>query len=205
MRSIMIAAAALALAAPAFSQTPAAAPSKAPAGSYVLDKAHSSVNWKGLHQGMSWYTARFTTYDITLDFNQDDVTKSKVTATIDPKSVLTDDAKKRANGQSGFDAEVGDKILKGAEFPQIKFASTKIEKTGETMGKMTGDLTFMGVTKPVTLDVTLNGGRMDARTQKYKVGFTATGTVNQADFGMSGPGSVANGIKLEINAEFSQK
>ena len=60
-------------------------------------------------------------------------------------------------------------------------------------------------TKPITLDITLNGGRMDARTQKYKVGFTATGTVMQADWGMNGPGSVANGVKLEINAEFSQK
>lgn len=200
MRSIVIAAAAaLALTAPAFAQ---GAPSKAPAGAYVLDKAHSSVNWKTLHQGMSWYTARFTTYDITLDFNQDDVTKSKITATIDPKSVLTDDAKKRANGQSTFDTEVGEKILGGKE---IKFVSTKIEKTGDTTGKMTGDLTFLGVTKPITLDVTLNGGRMDARTQKYKVGFTATGTVMQADWGMNGPGSVANGVKLEINAEFSQK
>lgn len=205
MRKLLVAAVLGALlAGPALAQQ-GSAPAKAPAGAYVLDKPHSSIIWKGLHQGMSWYTARFTGYDITLDFNQDDVSKSKITATINPKTVLTDDAQKRASGQSGFDAEVGDKIFQAAKFPEIKFASTKIEKTGETTGKMTGDVTFLGVTKPVTFDVVMNGGRADARTQKFKVGFTATGSIERGEFGMTGPGSVADEIKVEINAEFSQK
>jgi len=202
MRSIVLAAAALAtLGAPAFAQ---GAPSKAPAGTYILDKPHSSIEWKVLHQGMSWYSARFTKYDITLDFNQDDVSKSKITATIDAKSVLTDDAAKRADGKSTFDKELGEETLAAAK--GIKFVSTKIEKTGEKTGKMTGDLTFLGVTKPVTLDVVMNGGRASIQTQnKFKVGFTATTTLNQADWGMNGPGSVAQGVKIEINAEFVQK
>jgi polyisoprenoid-binding protein YceI len=205
MRFVVIAAAfaaplALTMASPAFAQ---GAPAKAPAGTYVLDKPHSSIEWKALHQGMSWYSARFTKYDITLDFNQDDVSKSKITATIDARSVLTDDAAKRADGKSTFDKELGEETLAAAK--GIKFVSTKIEKIGEKTGKMTGDLTFLGVTKPITLDVVMNGGRMDARTQKYKVGFTATTTINQADWGMNGPGSVAPGVKLEINAEFAQK
>lgn len=204
MRALLIAAAAGALlVAPATAQ--GAAPSKAPAGAYVLDRPHSNISWKGLHQGMSWYIGRFTAYDITLEFNQDDVTKSKVTAAIDPKSVVTDDAKKRPDGKSTFDAELGADTLGGDKFPHIKFVSTKVTKTGENTGKMTGDLTFLGVTKPVTLDVTLNGGRMDARTQKYKVGFSATGSIKRGEFGMTGPGSVADEIKLEINAEFAQK
>ncbi|HEV7694585.1 MAG TPA: YceI family protein [Hyphomonadaceae bacterium] len=203
LRSFGIAALFAALAAPAFAQA-APAPAKAPVGTYVLDKPHSSIDWKILHQGMSWYTARFTKYDITLDFNADDVSKSKVTATIDPKSVLTDDAAKRPDGKSTFDKELGEDTLGGAK--GIKFISTKIEKTGEKTGKMTGDLTFLGVTKPVTLDVVFNGGRSSAQTQnKFKAGFTATTTLNQADWGLNGPGSVAQGVKIEINAEFVQK
>ena len=202
MRSVVIAAAFAALAAPALAQS--AAPAKAPAGTYVLDKPHSSIEWKVLHQGMSWYSARFTRYDITLDFNADDVSKSKVTATIDPKSIVTDDAAKRPDGKSTFDKELGEDTLGGAK--GIKFVSTKIVKTGDNTGKMTGDLTFLGVTKPVTLDVIMNGGRASAQTQmKFKAGFTATTTLNQADWGMTGPGSVAQGVKIEINAEFVQK
>jgi polyisoprenoid-binding protein YceI len=201
MRFVVIAAAFAALAMPALAQS--AAPAKAPAGTYVLDKPHSSIEWKVLHQGMSWYSARFTRYEIALEFNQDDVSKSKVTATIDPKSIVTDDAAKRADGKSTFDKELGEDTLGGAK--GIKFVSTKVVKTGDNAGKMTGDLTFLGVTKPVTLDVVMNGGRMDVRTQKYKVGFTATGTINRSDWGMSGPGSAADNVKLEINAEFAQK
>ena len=209
MRSVLIAAAAaLALAAPAFAQQGAApAPAKAPAGAYVLDKPHASLLWKGLHQGLSFYSARFNTFDIQLDFNPDDVTKSKITATIDPKSIETDDDAKRASGQSKFDSELADgaTFFNSAKFPQITFASTAITKSGDNTGKMTGDLTFLGVTKPVTLDVTMNGGRADARTQKFKVGFTATGSLKRSDFGMSPGGSLADEIRLEINAELIQK
>src|SRR5262249_55904370 len=148
-----------------------------PAGTYVLDKPHSSIEWKVLHQGMSWYSARFTKYDISLEFNADDVSKSRVTATIDPKSVVTDDAAKRAPAPSTFDKELGEDTLGGTK--AIKFVSTKIVKTGDNTGKMTGDLTFLGVTKPVTLDVVFNGGRASAQTQgKFKAGFTATTTLN---------------------------
>jgi len=206
MRRLLIAiAAAAALSAPAFAQTPAA--TKAPAGAYTLDKPHASLVWKGLHQGLSYYAARFNKFDIQLDFNPDDVTKSKVTATIDPKSVETDDESKRANGQSKFDTELADdaNYFNSAKFPQITFASTAITKTGDNSGKMTGNLTFLGVTKPVTLDIVMNGNRPDARTQKHKVGFTATGAFKRSEFGLTGSGSMADEIKLEINAEFIQK
>jgi hypothetical protein len=69
---------------------PALAQGAAPAGAYVSDKTHTTIQWQGLHNGLSWYTGRFTNFDIQLTFNPADVTKSKVTATIDPKSIETD-------------------------------------------------------------------------------------------------------------------
>jgi polyisoprenoid-binding protein YceI len=207
MRNMFIAlAAASILGAPAFAQgAPPAAPQVAPAGAYVLDPAHSSFIWRLNHRNLSWYTARFVLFNIELDFNPADVTKSKVTATIDPKSVETD--YQRNSGvpnAKDFNAEIYNQFLKAAEHPKITFASTSITKTGDKTGKMTGDLTFLGVTKPVTLDVTFIGNANDPRTQKHKVGFSASGSFKRSDFGMSA-GPNGDEARVEINAEFTQK
>ncbi len=205
MRNLVIAAVAAAiLAAPAAAQNAA----QAPAATYVVDKPHSSIQWKGLHQGLSWYVARFTDFDITVDFDPADVSKSKVTASIDPRSVETDYERTRpANRNDDFNAELatGERYFNAGKFPKITFASTAITKTGDNTGRMTGNLTFLGVTKPVTLDVTYIGNRNDARLQKHKIGFQAVGTIDKTDFGMAAGGSIANDVKIEINAELIQK
>ena len=199
MRSLLLAAAIATLSAPAFAQAPAA--------TYGVDKPHSSVIWKGLHQGLSWYAARFTNFDITVDFNEADVSKSKVTASVDLKSVETDYAKTRpANRNDDFNAELGgERFLNSAKFPQATFTSTSITKTGDKTGKMTGNLTFMGISKPVTFDVTYIGNRNDPRAQKHKIGFQAVGSLKRSDFGVAVGGPVGDEIKLEINAELIQK
>jgi len=199
MRTLVLAVALATLSAPAFAQ--------APTGTYAVDKTHASLTWKGLHQGLSWYTARFTSFDITLDFNEADVSKSKVTASVDLKSVETDFAKTRpASSNSDFNAELGgERFLNSAKFPQATFTSTAISKTGDKTGKMTGNLTFMGVSKPVTFDITYVGNRNDPRSQKHKVGFQAVGSLKRSDFGVPVGGPIGDEIKLEINAELIQK
>lgn len=200
MRRFLIAAAAFAaLAAPAMAQAPAA--------TYAVDKTHASVTWKGLHQGLSWYIARFTNFDITVDFNEADVSKSKVTASVDMKSVETDFAKTRpASRNEDFNADLGgERFLNAVKFPQATFTSTAISKTGDKTGKMTGNLTFLGVTKPVTFDVTYIGNRNDPRSQKHKIGFQAVGSFKRSDFGVAVGGPLGDEIKLEINAELIQK
>lgn len=201
MRPLLLSLAAAALfAAPALAQ--------APTGTYVSDKTHTSITWKGLHNGLAWYPARFTNFEITLDFNEADVTKSKVSATIDPKSVETDFARTRPAGNTtDFNAEVatGERFLNGAKFPEIKFVSTAVTKTGDKTGKVTGNLTFLGVTKPVTLDVRYTGNRNDPRSQKHKVGFEVTGSIKRTDFGMPASGPIGDEIRLEIHSELVQK
>jgi polyisoprenoid-binding protein YceI len=197
-----------ALAALALLAGPAAAQGTAPAGDYVLDKTHATLQWQGLHNGLSWYTARFVNFDVQLKFDPADVTKSKVTATIDPKSIETDFAKTRPAGNTtDFNAELANdaRFFNSGKFPQITFTSTAVTKTGENKGKMTGNLTFLGVTKPVTLDVTYIGFRSYPAPRKPKVGFQAVGTINKTQWGMAAGGSIADDIKIEINAEFAQK
>lgn len=188
--------------------TAAAQTAPAPAGVYVSDKTHTSITWKGLHNGLSWYSARFTGFTISVEFNEADVARSKVTATIDPKSIETDYARTRPAGNTtDFNNELatGERFLNGGKFPQISFASTTISKTGPKAGKMTGNLTFLGVTKPVTLDVTYVGHRDDPRLQKHRIGLQAVGTFNRSTFGMPIGGSLGDEILLEINAELVQK
>lgn len=211
MRRLLTAiAAATLLTAPALAQgTPAApAATTAPAGAYVSDRPHTSIQWQGLHNGLAWYSGRFTNFDIQLTFDPADVTKSKVTATIDPKSVETDYARTRPAGRTDdFNAELatGERYFNSAKFPQITFASTAVTKTGANTGKMTGNLTFLGVTKPVTLDVTYIGNRNDPRANKHKVGFQLKGSFNRSDWGMPKGGPMGDEIKMEINAELVQK
>jgi len=130
MRHILAGFAAMALLA-----GPAAAQGAAPAGAYAVDKTHATVQWQGLHNGLSWYTARFTAFDIQLNFDPADVTKSKVTASIDPKSIETDFLKMRpAESKTDFNAELatGDRWFNGNKFPTITFASTAVTKTAPT-------------------------------------------------------------------------
>jgi polyisoprenoid-binding protein YceI len=188
--------------APALAQ---AAPA-APAGAYVNDATHTSLEWRIKHQGLSFYTARFTKVDAQLDFNEADVSKSKLSVTVDPKSVETDYAKTRSDTRD-FNAEiVGEQILNTPKFPTITFKSTKVAKTGADKGTVTGDLTFLGVTKPVTLAITYNGNRPDPRTQKHKLGFSATGTIKRSDFGLAyGAAFLGDEVQIVIETEFRQK
>jgi polyisoprenoid-binding protein YceI len=198
MRSILLAAVLGVTCLPACAQT-----GEPPAGVYVLDRTHASVQWSALHEGIAWYHARFTGFDIQLDFNPADVAKSKVTAKIDPRSVETDFAKTRSDPSKGdFNALIYDRFFLAGEHPTISFASTSITKTGDNTGKMTGNLTFRGVTKVVTLDVTYVGKRL--RGPLWRVGFSVTGTIKCSDFGVATT-AVADEIRLSIDGEFMQK
>ena len=172
-----------------------------PAGTYVADRTHTNVLWTVSHFGTSNYIGRFSDIEATLVLDPTDPTKSKLTATIDPKSVDTN----YPADDKDFNAEIsGEMFFDAAKFDTIKFVSTKIETTGNDTGKVTGDLTFHGVTKPVTLDVKMNAAlNPHPMTQKPVVGFSATGTIKRSDFGVTAlVGPVGDDVKLTIETEF---
>lgn len=178
-------------------------PATAPAGTYVLDKNHASLIWKVNHMGLSNYAARFTDLDATINYNPDDLSKSKVVATIDADSIETDypNADKK-----DFNKELsqGADWFNSDKFPEIKFASTSIKKLSATKGTMTGDVTFLGVTKPVTLDVTFNGALAEhPMNKKPALGFSAEGKLKRSDFGMSKyiP-MVGDEVEVQLELEF---
>jgi polyisoprenoid-binding protein YceI len=198
------------------SATPAAAaapqaPSEAPAGTYVMDPAHSSLNFRLSHMGLSHYTARFTKMTGKLVFDPANPAAQSVEATIDAGSLQTnypDPAK------LDFDSQVEKEFLEAAKFPTITFKSTKVEVTGPRTARVTGDLTLHGVTKPVTLETTFNGGYkangMDPA--GHRIGFSAHGVLKRSDFGISygvpAPGTtfgVGDEVEVSIETELTMK
>ncbi|MBI1339198.1 polyisoprenoid-binding protein [bacterium] len=186
----------------------AQAPEAPPAGAYVLDKTHASINWRVKHLGVSNYTARFTHFNAELQFDPAAPEASRITVTIDPKTVETDFAKTRPEGNTtDFNAELQDeRFFNSAAHPKITFVSTSATKTSDTSGALTGDLTFLGVTKPVTINVTYNGHRPNPRSQKHKLGFSGTTTIKRSEWGMSwGQQFLGDDVQILIEAEFEQK
>lgn len=184
------------------------------AGTYKADPWHTSVTWRVKHLGLSNYTARFKTTDATLVFNPEDLTANSVEVTVDPLSVETDyDGDYKASHQDspydGFNEALGQspEWFNAAEFPQIVFKSTGVTQTGADTGTVTGDLTFLGVTKPVTLDVTYNGMMQPPWTPGLdRIGFSATTTLKRSDFGMDGAlDFIGDEVDVLIESEFEQQ
>jgi polyisoprenoid-binding protein YceI len=168
-------------------------------GEYHLKKDHASLVWRVMHLGLSHYTGRLTDLDMALDFNPQDPVASHVRAVINPLSVSAEHPT-----DTDWNRRIGEDFMRGKEFPQIVFESTRIEKTGEFTGKVTGDLTFMGVTRPVTLDVTYNGhGLSPFDPGKDLVGFSARGVIHRLDYGLTNYSSIASDeVEIIIEAEF---
>ncbi|MEM6410043.1 MAG: YceI family protein [Pseudomonadota bacterium] len=178
---------------------------EAAAGTYNLEKSHASLTWRISHNGLSQYTARFTEFDASIDFNPEDPVSSTVTASINPLSVETDHPTEREkwNGELATD----DRFLNGDEFPEITFVSTGVEATGDFTGVITGDLTMLGVTVPVSLEATYNGtGNAPWFGTKDLIGFSARGVLNRSDFGMTAllP-NIGDEVEIIIEAEFLQE
>ncbi len=198
---------ALAFVAPLAAQDMPAPSPVVPAGEYKLDKSHATLTFVVNHLGFSNYHGQFTSFDATMSFDPSTPTAAKLTATIDPNSLSV------PTPPPGFLEELkGEKFLDTAKYPEMKFVSTSVEITGETTGKVTGDFTMHGVTKPVTLDVTFNGGwaGLPGMDPHARAGFSAKGTLNRSDFGIAygvpAPGStmgVSDAVEIIIEAEFT--
>jgi len=182
-------------------QTPQALQSL-PSGQYQMEKPHASLLFRIKHMGLSYYTGRLTDFDATLDFDPKNPTASHVKAIINPLSVQADHPTDK-----DWDRKIGEDFFEGKEFPQIVFESTKVETTGEFTGKVTGNLSFMGETHPVTLDVTYNGGIDNAPLYQMRsaVGFSAKAKFDRTDFGLTRYSSiVSDEVEVVIEIEFTK-
>lgn len=177
---------------------------KMPDGVYHLDPAHASLIWKVSHLGLSDYTARFTDFDAELTFDPTDIEDSNLVATIEPTSIETDYPYPE---KKNFDKELaqGEKWFNAKEFPTIRFESTNIKKVDDTRGIVTGNLTFLGQTHPMTLNVTFNKAMAEQPfSNNPTLGFSATGTLKRSKWGMDTyTPTIGNEVELLIEAELA--
>jgi polyisoprenoid-binding protein YceI len=175
-----------------------------PAGQYKVDKPHTSVIFRVSHMGFSNFTARFTNVDVGLQFDPNRLTSSRVTATVDPASITSD------NAPDGFlDMLRSKQWLDTAAFPTITFRSKSIEQVDANNLRVHGELTLHGVTKPVTLDARYNGGYAGHPMDPHaRIGFSGHGKFKRSDFGVSigipAPGSIM-GVGDEVEVVFESE
>lgn len=198
---VMLCSAAPVLAETSPAPTPAAPTrdvSKLVSGEYALDKSHANVIFKINHIGFSNYIGRFNNFDGKLNFDAKAPEKSSVDMTIDVTSIDTNHQKLETDLK-------GEKFFNTAKFPTATFKSTKVTHNGDK-GTIVGDLTMLGVTKPVTLNVLFHGGGMGPFSKAETLGFNATTTLKRSEWGLTAlVPMVSDDVQLEIEVEFNSK
>jgi len=147
------------------------------ADTYDFDKEHTYITFYVSHVGFSHMLGLMTSYDGSFTFDEAHPEKSKVSVTLKPAGIRTT-------------SELLDHVLQGESFfnsdrfPDIRFESTGIAVKGDKSGDINGNLTMLGVTKPLTLHVHFNRAGYHPLTQMYIAGFSADTELKRSDFGM---------------------
>ena len=172
-------------------------------GTYQADPGHTLVTWTLDHLGFTPYTGIFGDVAGTLTFDPKNPSAAKVDMTIPVSKVTTASAGLTAHlTREGKDG--GKPDFFGPNAADARFVSTAVKVSGQS-AKITGNLTFNGVTKPITLDATFYGaGKMPAQMGgKEGLGFHATATMKRSDWGLGfGVPMVGDEVKLDIAAAF---
>lgn len=152
---------------------------------WIIDPAHSSVQFEVPHLTVSSVTGLFTAYTGTLTAEKKNTFEdAQIQAFIDVASITTNNLErdKHLKEEDFFNAK---------KFPEIKFSSTSFEKTKGNNYLIKGDLTIRDVTKPITLEAVYGG--IIAINNKEKAGFEAKGTINRFDYGLKWDDALDNG------------
>ena len=174
------------------------------AATWNIDPGHSTAGFSVRPLTITTVPGKFGKVAGTIEWDEADITKSRVEATIDATTIDTDnpDRDKHLKSPDFFDVE---------KYPTITFKSTKVEKAGSGL-KVSGDLTMRGVTKPVVLDVDGPVAPIADPWGNTKSGLTATTKVNRQDWGISwsktldsGGLVVGNDVTIKIDLEIAKK
>ena len=165
--------------APAFAET------------WDIDPNHSSVTFAIRHNTIALIRGEFGKVTGTVDYDDKDVTKSTVEATIDVTSINTGNAKRDEHLKAPDFFDV-------AKYPTITFKSTKVAKAGQGKLKVTGDLTMHGVTKPVTFDLDAPSAPVTMKDGARRMGAAARITVNRLDWGVAFQNPMPNGVGVDV-------
>ena len=168
--------------------------------SWQFDPGHTYIGFTGRHLMVATVRGEFEQFEGSVEFDEHDLTRSRVEIRIEAASVTTRNAQRDEHFRSAdfFDVE---------HYPSITFKSKRVIMRDAHHGQLIGDLTIRDQTREVALDVTLNGIGVSPYGQTV-AGFSGQTKLNRRDFGLnwnaaleSGGVLVSDQIKLEVEIE----
>ncbi|OUS20200.1 hypothetical protein A9R01_18070 ['Osedax' symbiont bacterium Rs2_46_30_T18] len=148
------------------------------AADYIIDDpsagAHSQIDVKVKHIGVSWVKGRFNNFSGTFSYDKNKPNDSKINVTLDAQSFDSNHAKRDKHVMSAD-------FLDAGKYPTATFTSSNIQDIGNGKVNVTGDLNLHGVTKSITFDALLIG-EGDSPWGDYRAGFEGTVDLKFADF-----------------------
>ena len=171
---------------------------------YEIDQAHTHFGFTAKHLAVSTVRGRFNKFEGVFESPDDDYTKARGEVKIDVASLSTKTEQRDNHLRSAdfFDAE---------KYPYITYKLTRIEPVDDENFRAYGELTVKETTKPLVLDVTIEGRLPDPFGAKERVGISARGQLNRMDWGLNWNGVAgtvpfaSHTIKLEVDAEIIVK
>ncbi len=173
-------------------------------GQWAIDNSHSNLQFTVTHLVISQVNGHFGSYDGTIENEGEDLSSAKINFNIDSGSINTG-------------IEMRDNHLKSDDFfnaetyPQIKFSSTNIEKTGEHSYDINGEMTIRDVTRPATFKAKIGGVAVDGY-GNTKLGMRVTTSINRFDYGLkwnqlteAGGATVGKEVEVNANLQFAKK
>ncbi|MFS4095105.1 YceI family protein [Streptomyces sp. AF1A] len=163
---------------PETAPAPAAGPDlTALTGDYTIDPAHTTIEFVARHAMVTNVRGGFQDFTGTLHLDGGDPTRSTASLDITMDSIDTGNADRDGHLKSSD-------FFKTDEFPTMTFRSTKAEALGGNDYRITGDLSLLGVTKPITIDLEFNGVAKDPFGNE-RVGFEGRAELLRSEWGLT--------------------
>jgi polyisoprenoid-binding protein YceI len=173
-------------------------PASVQPGAYALETTHARILWQVSHMAFSEWFGDFSGATGTANFDPKTPAANRIDISIPAASVSTTNATLDGELKSAgwFDA---------AKYPIITFKSTSVVATGPGAADVTGDLTFHGVTKPVTLKVKFRAAGVNGMTKHFTAGFDAMAEIKRSDFGVKNyVPLIGDDVQIVISAPFEK-
>ena len=178
--------------------------SRVSAGSYSVESTHTQIQWTVNHFGFNDYFGIFGNPTGTMTLDPAKPNDAKLSIDIPVSELATSSAKLTEHMlRPGKDGKAAD-FFDITKHPSAKFVSTSVSATG-TEARIVGNLTFNGVTKPVTLNAKFTGAGNNPFNKKATVGFQASTTIKRSDWGMTYViPLVTDTVRLKISVAFEK-
>ncbi|MFD5497321.1 YceI family protein [Streptomyces sp. NPDC001812] len=169
-------------------------------GDYTIDPAHTTLGFVARHAMVTNVKGSFQDFTGTLHLDGSDPSRSTATLDVVMESIETGSADRDGHLKSSD-------FFKIEEFPKMTFRSTKAEALGGDDYRITGDLTILGTTKPLTIDLEFNGAATDPFGNQ-RVGFEGKAEILRSEWGLTWNAALETGgvlvsDKIKLNFDIS--